>query len=404
VEIRKLSAEDTLQRQQIDTLVFNLRRDFTAQPVQPDEYDEETASWWGAFEGAKLLAVIGDNHYKMRFDGHDALMSGIGGVGTLPEARRGGYVRHIFNTLLPDCYERGMIFSNLAPFSHSFYRKFGYEYCVPRRNISLGTYAFDEIRLPREKAGTFTHILPGDDTSALAEVHNAYIKDINHCIRRDFWSDNKAWKAFTASDPYKTGMFIYLWKNAQGEPKGYIKYKDIEGDDGHDMQVDELMWKDQEGLIGTLGLIQGLESQYKNFKWAAPAYFEPEDLFDDLWEIEQSITCRDMTRIINVQKALELMRVPEGSGSWVLEVEDSNLPQNNGKYLVEYAGGKSSVKKTNKEADISADITVLAQLITGFRTLDSVLLTRREGIEVAGNIDTLRKVWTLRPQQITEFF
>jgi len=111
-----------------------------------------------------------------------------------------------------------------------------------------------------------------------------------------------------------------------------------------------------------------------------------------------------MTRVINVKAALEKMRIPPGTGGYVIEVEDSNITANTGKYLVEFGPEGSRVSPTQKDSHIRCDIRVLSQLVTGYRTLENALLSRQSGLEVYGNLETLNRVFTLRPQHITEYF
>jgi predicted acetyltransferase len=118
-----------------------------------------------------------------------------------------------------------------------------------------------------------------------------------------------------------------------------------------------------------------------------------------------------MTRVIIVQKALELMRrpagegcLPSGNGSYVLDVSDEMISANRGRYLVEYGPEGTRVSRTKKDADICCDIPALSQLITGYRTLENALRTKQAGLEVCGNREILDKVFTLRPQHITEYF
>jgi predicted acetyltransferase len=111
-----------------------------------------------------------------------------------------------------------------------------------------------------------------------------------------------------------------------------------------------------------------------------------------------------MTRVINVKAALELMRRPCGEGEYVIEVEDENLKTNSGKYLVQFGPEGSKVSPAKKSADICCDVLTLSQLIMGYRTLENALYSRQEGLEVNCNMETLKRVFTLRPQHITEYF
>ncbi|GBU28673.1 acetyltransferase [Treponema sp. R8-4-B8] len=400
-EIRRLISEEMLQLYRLHTIVYNQRKDYTKEENQKIYSLEHPANWaWGVFDGKKLLAGMFEIEYLMRFDGHSVKMSGIGGVGTLPEARKGGHIRRIFENLLPQAYEKGVIFSNLAPFSHEFYRKFGYEIACNRNKVSISTSDLYDIK----PYGEFIHILPGDDTSLLSEVHSAYIENINHGILRDYWPDNRAWKRFTEEDPCATGTYLYLWKDENGKARSYIKYQHLLEDGEHNMSVKELAFIDKKGLYGALGIVGGLSAQYRNFIWLMPTFIDPFDFIGDAYSIEQETKPRDMTRVINVKAALELTRHPCGEGEYVIEVADKNISANNGKYLVQFTDDDAKVSMTKKNADLSCDIQTLSQLVTGYRTLENALYSRREGLEVHGNLDTLKHVFTLRPQHVTEYF
>jgi len=400
-EIRRLKPEDLLQFYKIHTIVYNQRKDYSKEENQKIDPLDHPADWaWGVFEKGKLLAGMFEIDYLMRFDGHSVKMSGIGGVGTLPEARKGGHIRRIFEKLLPQSYEKGVIFSNLTPFSHDFYRKFGYEIACARNKLCISTGDLSEIK----SKGEFVHILPGDDTTLLAEVHSAYIANINHGIHRDYWPENRAWKRFTKDDPCASGTYIYLWKDETGKARSYIKYQDELADGDHNMAVIELAFIDKKGLYGALSIVGGLSAQFENFKWLMPTFIDPFDFTGDAWSVEQEIRPRDMTRVVNVKAALELMRRPCGEGKYIIEVKDENITANNGKYLVEFAPEGLKIDQTSKDADIKCDIRVLSQLVTGYRTLENALYSRQEGLEVSGNLETLNRVFTQRPQHVTEYF
>jgi len=406
IETRRITAGEIPQLERILTIVFNQRRDFSEETEKGEGEGEprngRPPHWaWGAFVNGKLLSCMWELEFLMRFDGNSVRMSGVGGVGTLPEARKGGLVRRIFEKLLPEAYENGVVFSCLTPFSHAYYRMFGYETACARNNISIPTKDFFGIK----PGGEFVQVFPGDDTAALQEVHSAYIGGLNHGICRDYWPDNQAWKEFTRNDPYNTGIFLYLWKDDDGKPRGYIKYRgEDDGDGGHAMSVMELAFVDREGLYGVLGIVGGLSAQYRNFRWPMPTFIDPCDFIENTWGIDQHTNPRDMTRVVNVRAALGMMRRPLGEGSYVIEVEDANIAANNGRYLVEFATGETRVSLTRKECDLRCDIPALSQLVTGYRTLENALLSRRSGLELYGNLDTLTRVFTLRPQHITEYF
>jgi predicted acetyltransferase len=135
-----------------------------------------------------------------------------------------------------------------------------------------------------------------------------------------------------------------------------------------------------------------------------PSFIDPFDFLGEAWDIEPLIKPREMSRVINVKAALEKMRRPSGTGEYIVEVADENLPVNAGKYLVEFGPEGTRVSPTSKEPHISCDIRVLSQLVTGYRTLENALYSRRTGLEVHANRQTLDRVFTQRPQHVTEYF
>jgi len=399
MEIRRLTQADMPAHRRLMCVVYNQRMDFSKEESR--EKVSLPSEWTrGVFEGGALVSAMTEIEYLMRFDGQSVPMIGIGGVGTLPEARKGGHVRAMFEKFLPEAYENGVIFSCLSPFSFDFYRKFGYELAYSRNEITIPTGEFSHLKLQ----GQFTQIFPGGDTSALAEVHNAYIASLNHGVCRDYWPDNLGWRMVTQGDPYADGVFRYLWRDEAGRNRGHIQYEDRSENNEHIMYVRELAFTDRDALYGVLSIVSGLGAQFEKFRWHMPTFLDAADFIGEAHDLEQTLNPRDMTRVINVKAALEKMRRPEGEGSWVISVHDEMIGANSGSCLVEYGTHETRVTPTQREADINCDIPTLSQLVTGYRSLENALRTRRRGLEVRGNLETLKRVFTPRPQHLTEYF
>jgi predicted acetyltransferase len=171
------------------------------------------------------------------------------------------------------------------------------------------------------------------------------------------------------------------------------------------MFVRELAFTDREALYGALSLVSGLAAQFKTFVWLMPTFLDPTDFVKNIWDIEQRIIPRDMTRVVNVKAALESMRRPAGEGRYVLEVcGDAQISANNGRYLIEYGPEATRVTSVACSPDICCDIPALSQLVTGYRSLENALRSRQTGVEVYGKRQTLAQVFTPRPQHVTEYF
>ena len=400
-EIRRLTPEDWPAFTRMQAISFNYRYDPSSEGGKRDPLEHPENWIWAAFEKGKLVAGTYEIDYLMNFDNNRAKMTGIGGVATLPESRGGGYMRRIFEKMLQESYENGVIFSSLSPFSHDFYRKFGYETACVRNNISINAKKFLSIK----PNGEFISIQPDDDTTLLSEIHRAYIKNVNQAAYRDYWPDNRAWKRFAKGDTWAKGSYLYLWKDENDVARSYIKYRSVQDDGDTNMSVIELAFIDKKGLYGALGLVGGLSTQFENFKWMMPTFIDAYDFIGDDWAVDINTTPRDMTRVVNVRKALELMRRPSGNGEYIIEItEDKTITANNGKYLVQFGSEGSKVSTTSKDADIICDVLSLSQILTGYRSLENAMYSRQKGIDVIKNTETLNRVFTLRPQHQTEYF
>jgi len=405
-ELRRLKDEEMPLLSRLHSVVYNNRRDFLKEGDKRDPLSLPADWSWGIFENGRLQSGLTEINYLMNFDGNSVPMSGIAGVGTLPESRKGGLVRTIFEKLLPEAYERGVIFSCLAPFSYSYYRQFGYEISCARNRINIPMKDFSHLKL----RGNFTQIFPGDDTSCLAKVHSEYIKKVNHGIHRDYWPENLAWRDFTNNDPYAKGIFLYQWIDDSGEPGGHVKYEVKKEPNKTIASISELIFKDNASLYGILSLFGAQNAQVDAFEWLMPSYIDPMDIMAALssndMEIEQRLIHRDMTRVINVKAALEMMRTTDTSGNaeFCIGVEDNLISANNASFLVEFGKQGKRVSITNKEPDIKCNIPALSQLITGYRSLDNMLFTKKSGLEIYGKKNMLSGFFTQRPQHMTEYF
>ena len=106
---------------------------------------QPTVSFGHFTEEGQLTASLLLPQFQMRYEGHDVPMVGVGGVASLPEYRYGGAVRQIFHTALEWMWDQGAVFSTLYPFSHSYYRKFGYELCQLVTQYKLSTGALESF-------------------------------------------------------------------------------------------------------------------------------------------------------------------------------------------------------------------------------------------------------------------
>ncbi len=70
-----------------------------------------------------------------------------------------------------------------------------------------------------------------------------------------------------------------------------------------------------------------------------------------------------MVRVINVVRAFELLEPSKRDGSFVLEVEDPQIPANNGRWLVTCKDGKTTLEEAKRDWDIRLPIQTLTRVL-----------------------------------------
>ena len=138
MKLRKITPDEFITMQNNMNIAFRFERTET-----PVDSNNESDFCYGAYtdDGIMTSSVIA-NPYKCCYWGQDVGMCGVGGVATFPEYRREGHMRHLLPFVLKAAYDRGDVLSSLFPFSHPFYRKFGFECGHPVQYMDFGMEAF----------------------------------------------------------------------------------------------------------------------------------------------------------------------------------------------------------------------------------------------------------------------
>ena len=406
MEIRPIKPEEKILTEKIESIAFLFKRDFsTAEGTDKGsddsdkssgEPDEAYKTGRAAFdENGKMCSCFQLIPFDVSFDGISVPMGGIGGVASLPEEREKSSIRGIFEYSMQEMFEKGYIFSYLYPFSHPFYRKFGYELNMTVINYSIPLSDFRQFT----QTGKMKMYTKDMDASEIKSVYEEYIKDKNLAVKRT----DKLWKRFLEKDPYKDGVYLYIWYDANNTARGYIQFTAcaIPGSKSN-MQVSELVWLDRVALEGIFTFVGRLTAQMERMIWKAPSFVNLLPLFPEPYDVKQETITYGMNRIVNVEKALRLMSVPEGAGEVVIGVEDSFFPVNSGNYRIVWENGVHSAVRTDKAPDMYCDVQALSQLVTGFLTVEELKLAGR--LDIKDNKSLLSKVFARKKLFINNYF
>ena len=389
MEIRLLNGEERFQARLIATVAFHMRMEDPEKARQ--ESVQETHQHWGAFhEDGTLMAHVINHQFMSYLDGKAVRNGGIGAVSTLPEYRMEGGIREIFRKLIPHAYADGEVISTLYPFSHAFYRKFGYE-TVCWKNVYefspavLKGYAFrGDAKLWKQ----------GDSVSEWTDLYDRFASSRNLAIRRD----DKRMADHLKGEYYKDRKFGYLLYDG-GNPIAYLIFQDIRHDPQAILEVQDLAWDGPKGFQAILGFLARFSADYGTIRLFLPRDIELMALIRSplAYEIRKTTEQNYMVRVINAVKALEAIRKPEGC-RFVICISDELIPENNGTWQVTCDG----VHPSDQEPDLSVSEKALGQLVTGAVSLGEALY--REDTAVIRNREMLDRVFVRKPILVEDHY
>jgi len=391
MEVRKLTAKERFEADLISTVAFHMRMEDPEKSWEKSE--KETTEDWGAFSGdGRMMARIRNYRFETFLDGQTAVNGGIGAVSTLPEYRNSGAIRAIFEKLIPEAYRNGEVFSTLYPFSHAFYRKFGYETVRWQNDYEFAPSALREYRFD----GTAELWKPGDPVEAYTALYNRFAANYNLAMRRD---DKRMLEAHLKGEYYKDRKFGYLLRE-DGKPVAYVIFQDIRHDPAAILSVEDMAWEDRAGMNAILGFLARFTADYGTIRLFLPACLE---LFSFIrcpqaYDISQTARQDYMIRAINARRMLEMIKKPDGSSFTVRIEGDEYIQENNGTW--EVRGDK--VSPTDRAPDLTVSIQAFSQLAAGAVSFSEAMY--RPDVEAAGNEETLTKVFVRKPILVEDHF
>lgn len=394
---RKLSPQERALLHEIQGIAFLYPYDTEAEKRRMAENPQDAlaADAWGCFGGDGALVAGMENHpFSMRYDGHTVAAGGIGGVASLPESRMRGGIRLVFERVFEDDLKNGRLFSLLYPFSHSYYRKFGYELCHEARCFLFPTRALEKYK---QTAAARMHRAE-DGSAPFESVYARYAAAYNCAIVRD----GHAWRRMLHGSPSKSEAYRYILSR-DGVDTAYCMFRVLKKESQYTMALTDYAFVDRNALHDLLGFLSKLSPQLPLVHMEAPDGFEPSVLVEEPYDVKPDGLTRSMARVLDVSKALSLMRHPRDGGAYTLAVRDDFLPGNTGSYHVAYGADGVRVTRMNAGAfDLSLPVTTLSQLCLGFVSLDKALL--KPDTVCGGNYETLRRVFVKKPGLLTDRF
>ncbi len=390
MEVRLLQAGERFEADMISTVAFHGRIEDIGKAKEKSA--QSTVEDWGAFDGGgRMAARIINNRYLFRLDGHTVRAGGIGAVSTLPEYRGQGAIRDIFGRLLPAAYENGELLSALYPFSHAFYRRFGYETVCWRGDYEAEPAVFGEYRF----SGTAELWKPGDPAEPFTEIFNRCAAEYNLSALRDDGMTGE----HLGGEYWKDRKFAYLLRQ-EGRPAAYLIFQDLRHDPGAILEVRDLAWDGREGLNAILGFLARFTSDYGTVRFYLPREIELLSILHspDAYGVRRTARQDFMLRAVNVPRLLEIIKKPADCRFVIRVTGDAQIPGNNGTWAVE----GNAASPAEEAPDLTVSVQAFAQLAAGAVSLSEALY--RPDVAVHGREETLQRIFVRKPVMVTEHF
>lgn len=306
-----------------EKLLDLMKYDFHKTPTGGDEafYKLLTFSteYTNELDGQLTSAII-DSKFDVFYGEKNVSMSGIGYVASYPEYRGKSYVSDLMLEILKDNYKQGTVFSYLAPFSYSFYRKFGYEYVFNQK-----TYEIPFQYFPRGLKGS-GRVSRLDFKEALPQM------DKIHKLVGEIGSVNRTEDQWSYYFEYKSKPNFAMYYEEE-EPVGYVIYEFS----GNNFVIRELTFLTEEAKNALYFFVSSHASAFESVKYTASEKEVIEWEMSEPSQAKISLNPYMMARIVNMEEFMKTSPTINGK----VEIVDEQLPENNGIY----GEGKGEIRK-----------------------------------------------------------
>ena len=323
-----------------------------------------------AFDGDRIIGGAGAFTYRMSVPG-GALVpaAGITVVGVLPTHRRRGVLRKLMREQLDDCRARGDFVAYLWASEATIYGRFGYGLASRIGEISL---AKDRTRfaLPFEPRGTVRLVDLEEAARTFPPLYEQVVAQRPGMFIRsqDWWETRRLF-----DDPVRRqgGPKNLVLLELDGKPAGYAIYN-VKQDwvSGFSKGVVNIV----EVVTPTPDAARELWRWLLDFDWTSefsanllPLDHELFMLVAEPRRLQFKINDGVWVRLIDIGQALSARTYNDGE--IVLDVEDTFMPENAGRWRVTPSGAE----RTDDAADLRLDVTGLGSVYLGGFTFDSLV-------------------------------
>lgn len=312
---------------------------------------------------------------KMWLSGVPMNLGAVAAVTVLPEFRQQGVGAKIMKFAIIWMYSNGYAMSVLFPFSHKYYRDFGYG------TVSdLHVYRFhrDNLDIAPENTGSVRPFSP-DDLGMMRVIYKG----------QSTW--HNGW--FTRSNDW-WNYLVKRWSNIvvfdnDGTIEGYCAYTVVTRNNERVLSIKEFFASEAVAFRGLMNFLAN-QNEAEVIEYLAPADTPLHHslrqpiatdarnhgwIFNDLCYVAPG----PMARIINLPKALTTRFYTRGlSGERIIKVTDPLIPSNETPVVFRLVDGRAETRfADDAQPQIEADIVTFTQVLCGYmKAIDAYRLGR----------------------------
>ncbi|WP_246943808.1 GNAT family N-acetyltransferase [Bacillus pinisoli] len=353
-EIRRLTEEDFIQSLELSQYAFQY-------VVPKEDYPKRKETFithevWGEFEDGKLSSKAHIIPLQIFLGEKLVSMGGLAGVATWPEYRRNGSVTRLMIQSLQSMKEKGQTLSMLHPFDFHFYRRFGWEYCFTQKKITVDK---KDLHFMQEAPGRVRRLVQGEELPIVNDLYEKYAKNYNGMLQR-----TTSWWEKNVSSP---GYQFVLYTDHQGEPAGYLLYKNAD----QLLDVQEFVYVNEEARRGLWNFICQHDSMVNQVK----LILTEDDSLPFLLKnpkVKIELEPYFMARIVDVKGFLEQYEFEKVVEGLVLHIQDDQAKWN--QISIKIENGEISVASKD-DRGLALNIQALTAVLLGAQKADFLFRT-----------------------------
>lgn len=367
MEIRKLTEEDRETYSKLARYAFQTSKN-TYENLEWPRKKRPMDQFYGAFDNDLMIAGCGIIPFEIKFRSIPFKMGGVDGVATKPEYRNRGIVREIFIKIFHDMNEKQIPISVLYPFKIAFYEMLGY------KNADEQIFYHFEISDIKFKETNYYMKENERINEDIIQVYNKVIENYDYIAKRAeiqwkrYYKENFKFICYNGDQP--VGYVILFFPKKTTEWLQNFQYPE------KTIFVIEAFWLNHTAKQTIINFLWTHRDQRKYIAGYFPVNENMIDLLTTSRILDRKIVGNSLLRIINVEAVFKNLEYPLDNFSILWHIHDKFCPWNNGFFNLTSKDETINVEfkeSSEKSADIEVDISYLAQLLAGFRTVKELL-------------------------------